>query len=85
MQEVAYHISTGLSAKQYKKKKEPYPALPLWIRLYEINSLMHAKAKMEEFKRFTFGTRSFSTYDRHCLVGDLSIRVYHPWIHGACH
>ena len=40
---------------------------------------------MEEFKRFTFSTRSFNPYDPHCLVKDHCARVQHPWIHGACH
>ena len=36
MQEVSYHIMIGLSARLHAKKKETWPALPLWIGLYEI-------------------------------------------------
>ena len=36
MQEVAYHISIGLSARLHKKNKAPWPTLPLYIGLYEI-------------------------------------------------
>lgn len=85
MQEVAHHILIGLSARLHIKEKVPQPSLPLWIRLYEIQNLKHAEAKIEEFKRFTFGTRSFNPYDPQCLVEDHYVRVYHPWIHEACH
>lgn len=40
---------------------------------------------MEEFKRFTLGTISFNQYAPHHLVEDHCTRVYHPWIHMACH
>jgi len=69
----------------HRKKKAPWPALPLWIELYEIHNIKHAKAETEEFKRFTFGTRIFNPYDPHCLVKDHYARVWFPWIHGACH
>ena len=85
MQEVAYHISTWLLARLHRKKKAPFPALPLLIKLYEIQNFTHVDTKMEEFKRFTFGTRSFNPYDSHFLVKDHCVRVYHPWTHGACH
>ena len=39
MQEVAYHISTGLTTRLEQKKKEPWPTLPLRIGLYEIWSI----------------------------------------------
>lgn len=85
MQEVSYHISTGLSVIQHKNKEAPWPTLPLQIGLYEIQNLKHVDFKMEEFKRFSFGTRSFNPYDPHCLVMDQCARVHHPWIHEACH
>lgn len=53
--------------------------------MYEIHSLNHDEAEMEEFKRFTFGTRSFNPYHLHFLVENHFARVYHPWIHSACH
>ena len=68
MQEVAYHISIRLSATLHRKKKAPWPALPLQIGLYEIQSLKHIEAETKEFNRFTFGSRSFNTYDPHCVV-----------------
>jgi len=85
MQEVAYHISTGLSVRLHIEKNAPWPTLPLRIELYEIQNLKHAKAETEKFKRFTFDTRSFNPYDPHCLVKDHCARVYHPWINKACH
>jgi len=42
MQEVAYHILVGLTTKLHQKKKAPWPALPLWIGLYEIQSFKQA-------------------------------------------
>ena len=75
MQEVSYHISTRFSARLHKKKKAPWPTLPLWIRLYEIQNLKHAEAETEEFKRFTFGTRSFNPYEPHFLLKDHYERV----------
>lgn len=85
MQEVSYHISTGLSVRLHKKKKAPWPTLPLWIGLYDIQNLKDVEAETKEFKRFTFDTRSFNLYDLHCLVKDHFARVQHPLIHGACH
>lgn len=78
MQEVSYHISTGLSARLQRKKKAPWPTLPLWTRLYEIQNLKHAEAEIGEFKRFTFDTKSFNSYDPHFLVKDHCARVLDP-------
>ena len=36
MQEVAYHISTGLLAGLHRKKKPPWSMLPLRVGLYTI-------------------------------------------------
>ena len=36
MQEVAYHILTGLLTGFHRKKKEPWPTFPVRIRLYTI-------------------------------------------------
>lgn len=82
---MSYHILTGLSARLHRKKKEPWPSLPLRIKLYDIQNLKHAEAETKEFKRFTFGTRSFNPYDLHLLVKDHCVRVWFPWIHKACH
>lgn len=85
MQEVPYHILTGLSARLHGKKKAHWPALPLWIGLYEIHNLKHAEAEMKEFKRFTFDSKNFNPYDPHCLVKDHCARVQFPWIHEVHH
>ena len=39
MQEVSYHLATRLSATLHRKKKSPWPTLPLKIGLYEIKNL----------------------------------------------
>lgn len=41
MQEVAYHLSVGLSAGLHRKKKAPWPSFPLHIKSYEIKSLKY--------------------------------------------
>ena len=46
-QEVSYHISAGLTARLHRKKKEPWPPLLLYIRLYKIQSFKHANVKSE--------------------------------------
>jgi len=46
MQDVSYHISTGLSVGLDRKKKEPWPTLPMKIRLYVIESLKEADVKV---------------------------------------
>ena len=74
-----------MSARLHRKNKVPSSVLPLRIRLYEIQNLKHADAKMEEFKRFTFDTRSFNPYDAHCFLKDDCVRMQFIWIHGACH
>ena len=49
--------------------------LPLQTRLYEMHNLKHADAETKEFKKFTFSTRSFNTYDPHFFVKDHYARV----------
>lgn len=61
MQEVMYHISTGLLARLHRRKKAPWPALPLRIGLYEIQSLKDADAEVEDLKKFDFGTKEFQS------------------------
>jgi len=85
MQELLYRISTGFSARLHRKKKAPWPTLPLRISLYKIRNLKHANVEKEEFKIFTFGTKSFNLDDLHCFVKDHSAKVKFPWIHEACH
>lgn len=75
MQEVLYHISIGLSARLHRKKNAPCPTLPLWIRWYEIQNFKNVHVETEEFKKFTFGTRSFNMYDMYFFVKDHCARV----------
>jgi len=84
-QEVSYHISVGLSARMHRNKKEHWPTLLLWISLYEIKNIKNADIEIEDFKKFTFSTRSFNPYDPHFFVKDHCARVKFPWIHEACH
>jgi len=39
LQEVSYHLSIGLSTALHRKKKAPWPTLPLHMGLYVINNL----------------------------------------------
>ena len=77
MQEAAYHILTRLSTRLHRKKKAPWPILPLQIRLYVIQSLKEADAEVVDFRKFKFGTRSFTPYDPHGLCKDHYVRVYY--------
>lgn len=47
MQEVVCHISIGLIARLHRKKKPPWPTLPLKIGLYKIQSFKKADVKAE--------------------------------------
>lgn len=85
MQEVAYHISTGLSIGLHRKKKAPWPILPFWIRSHTIRSLKKADVEVEEFKKFHFGTNNFNPYNPHGLYRDHCARVYYSWIREVCH
>ena len=75
MQEVAYHISTGLTARLQRKKKAPWPTLPLWIGLYEIQSIKQADVEAELMKKYPFDLRSYNLYDPHWIVKDHCMRV----------
>lgn len=54
MQEVAYHISSGLSIGLHMKKKEPWPIIHLRIGLYAIRSLKEVDVEVEKIKKFKF-------------------------------
>ncbi len=54
MKEVSYHILAGFSARLHRKKKEPWPTIPLQIGLYEIWNLKHAYVEREEIKKYDF-------------------------------
>ena len=81
MQEISYHPSTGLSATLHRRKKAPWPALLLWIRLYEIKSLKDADVEAKEILKFMFGTKAFNPYDPHVICKNHYGKVYYPWIH----
>ena len=85
MQEVAYHISIGLSARLYRRKKAPWPALPLRIGLYEIKRLKDADVKAKDIEKFEFGTKDYNPYKPHCICENHYAKVYYPWIHGTFH
>ena len=59
--------------------------IPLWIRLYVIQSLKEADVEVKEFKKFKFDTKIFNLYNLHGLGMDHYVRIYYSWIHGACH
>lgn len=52
MQEVTYHLSIGLSVGLHRKKKAPWPTLPLWIRLYKINILKDRDDEAKKIVKF---------------------------------
>lgn len=86
MQEVVYHISIGFLAALYRRKKAvPWPTLPFRIRLYEILTFKVIDVKTEDFNKFIFDTKSFNPYDLHCIWKNHCVKVYFPWVYGACH
>lgn len=85
MDEVSYHISGGLSTRLHHKKKAPSTTIPLRIGLYEIHNLKKTDAEIGEIVKYPFNTRSFNSYDPHCLVKDHCKRVQFLWIHVVCH
>lgn len=54
MKEVSYHILVGLLTRLHRKKKAPWPIIPLWIGLYEIWNLRHENVEIEEIKKYHF-------------------------------
>lgn len=59
-QEVSYHLATGLSLALHRKKKAPWPTLPLHIGLYKINNLKVMDVDVKEIVKFEFGTRDIN-------------------------
>jgi len=85
MQEVSYRLSTRLSPGLHRKKKAPWPTLPLWIGLYEIKILKDVDGEAKEIVKFDFETKDFNPYDPHGICKNHCKKVYYPWIHGTCH
>jgi len=70
MLEVSYHLSTGLSAALHRKKKTPWPTLPMKIGLYKIKNLKVADTEGKVIKKFSFGTQDINLYDPHGIFKD---------------
>lgn len=70
MQELSYNISVGLATGLQQKKKSPWPTLPMWIWLYEIQSFKQANVEVEQMNKYPFDLRSYDSYDQHCIVKD---------------
>lgn len=85
MQEVSYHLSTWLSTGLHKKKKGPWPILPLLIKLYEIKNLKDVDVEAKEILKFKFKTKYFILYDPHNICKNHYARLYYPWIHETFH
>jgi len=85
MQEVSYHLSTGLSVGLHRKKKVSWLTLPLRIGLYEIKILKDADAEAKEILKFEFDTKYFNMYDPCGIFKDHCAKVYYPWIHRTFH
>lgn len=85
MKEVSYHISKGLLSLLHTSKKAAWPTLSLWIGWYNIHTLRDVDVENKDLKEFRFRTKSFIPYDPHCICKNHSVKVYFPWVHGACH
>lgn len=84
MQEMSYHLATGLSPALHKKKKAPRPTIPLQIGLNEIKRLKVAYAKAKEIVIFELDT-DFNLYDPHSICKVNFMRFYSPWIDEEFH
>lgn len=60
MQEVSYHLTIGLSASLHKKKKAPWPTIPMKIGLYEMKNLKVVDIEGKAIEMFSFSTRDFN-------------------------
>jgi len=49
------------------------------------NQLKDVDAEVEDLKKIEIGTKSFNPYDPHYICKNHCVKVYYPWIHGACH
>lgn len=74
-------MSVGL----HRKKKVPWPVLPLWIRLYEIKILKDADVEAKDIVKFDFDTKDFNSYDPHSIFNDHVTRMYFSWTHETFH
>jgi len=61
MKKLSYYLATGLLAYLHKKKRRPWPTLPL-KGLYEIKNLKVVDVEGKEIVRFAFGTWNFNLY-----------------------
>lgn len=71
MEEVAYHILSRLIARLHRKKKAPWPTLPLRIQLYKIFSFKHENVEAEKMNKYPFDLRSYSIR----LTSEVTIRM----------
>lgn len=85
MQEVAYNISTQCSTTLYSWKKAPWPTLVLQIGLYKICTMKYVDVQTGNLKKFRFETKSFNSYDPHCICKNKCVKMYFAWFHGVCH
>lgn len=63
----------------------PWPALPLWPRLYEMKRLKDVDVEAKEILKFEFGTKDFNLYDPHGIFKNHCAKFYYPWIHNTFH
>lgn len=85
MQEVSYHLNTGLSTSFHRNNKALCPTLLLKIRLYKINNLKVTDTEGKEIVKFAFGTRYFNLYDPYSTCKYHCARIHFHWINVAFH
>ena len=49
------------------------------------HTLKDADVKTEDFKKFGFDTKIFNPYDPHYICKNHYVKLYFPWVNGACH
>jgi len=81
MQEVSYYLVIVFSIGLHKKKKAPWPTLPLHIILYKIKSLKDSDVEANYIVNFELGTKEFNCYDPHGICKDHFTRIFFLWNH----
>lgn len=79
MKEISYHPSMGLLGVLYRKKKAPWPALPLQVALYEIKNMKDANTEDKEIEKFSFGHLEFNSYDPRNVCEQHCERIHFQW------
>lgn len=81
-QDVAYQLNNGLSTQLYRRKKDPWPTLPLCVKLYELKSLKEANFEIRQLNLLHFGMMNFHIYDPRKVCKKNCDKIQYTWPYG---